>query len=77
MRKTVVLVFVTFCHVFVLDARARPEFPVVQAQEPPRIDGALEDAVWQNSPLILGDWISYNAGTRRKVHISYRRSYRL
>src|SRR5947199_10141429 len=60
MRKTVVLVFVTLCHVFILDAGDRPEFRVLRAQEPPKIDGALEDAVWQNSPLTLGDWISYN-----------------
>jgi len=77
MRKTVVLVFVTLCHVFVLDAGDRPEFLVLRAQEPPRIDGALEDAVWQNSPLTLGDWISYNPvrGEKSTFHTEVRIAY--
>ena len=27
---------------------------------PPKIDGVLDDEVWQQEPLILGDWVSYN-----------------
>src|SRR5439155_11341853 len=46
-----------------------------------KIDGALEDAVWQNSPLTLGDWISYNpvrgekSSFRTDVRIAYDERY--
>src|SRR5881296_254199 len=81
MRKTVVLVFVTLLDVFGLHADDRPEFLVSRAQEPPKIDGALEDEVWQNSPLTLGDWISYNplrgekSTFRTDVRIAYDERY--
>src|SRR5213594_86212 len=81
MRKTVVLVFVTFCHAFVLDAGDRPEFRVLRAHEPPKIDGALEDEAWLNSPLNLGDWISYTpvrgekSTFRTDVRIAYDERY--
>jgi hypothetical protein len=41
-------------------AQARPEFHVPRAAQPPKIDGVLDDEVWKQDPLPLGDWISYN-----------------
>ncbi len=56
---------------------ARPEFHVSRAEEPPRIDGDLNDEVWQNDPLVLGDWVSYNPlygeklAQRTEVRVAY------
>src|SRR5262245_47039308 len=37
-----------------------PDFRVTRAAQPPKIDGLLDDAAWQEGPLRLGDWLSYN-----------------
>src|ERR1051326_1818787 len=60
MEKAARVVLLTLLHVLALQATDRPDFVVAPAVEPPKIDGGLEDAVWQNPPLTLGDWISYN-----------------
>src|SRR2546425_8801593 len=58
-------------------AQERPEFHVTRAMQPPKIDGDLSDDVWDDDPLVLGDWISYNPlyGTampqRTQVRIAY------
>src|SRR5438093_8487683 len=81
MRKTVVLVFAMLFHMFRLHAADRPDFLVLRAKDPPKIDGALEDEVWQNPPLTLGDWISYNplrgekSSFRTDVRIAYDERY--
>jgi len=55
-------------------AQTRPEFRVSRA-EAPTIDGDLSDPVWDDDPLVLSDWLSYNPlyGTpmphRTEVHI--------
>jgi cellulose/xylan binding protein with CBM9 domain len=41
-------------------AQDRPEFPVERTAQPPKIDGVLDDDVWQRPPLPLGEWLSYN-----------------
>src|SRR5438093_6498514 len=38
----------------------RAAFGVARASAPPKIDGILDDEAWQQTPLVLGDWISYN-----------------
>lgn len=38
----------------------RRNFTVTRASAPPKIDGRLDDDIWQGPPLPLGDWISYN-----------------
>jgi hypothetical protein len=43
-----------------LRAQDRPDFRVPRATEPPRIDGVLDDEVWRQEPLRLGEWVSYN-----------------
>ncbi|MGE5346699.1 MAG: DUF5916 domain-containing protein, partial [Acidithiobacillales bacterium] len=40
---------------------------VVRTEEPPRIDGVLDDAAWKTPPLALGDWISYNPARGPKI----------
>ena len=57
----------------------RPEFRVARANEPPKIDGVLDDDAWEQEPLPLGEWIAYNplrGGTmpmqhRTDVRIAY------
>src|SRR5262247_1316178 len=41
-------------------AQERPQFHVARAAQPPKIDGDLNDDVWDDDPLVLGDWLSYN-----------------
>jgi len=58
-------------------AQERREFHVARAAQPPKIDGDLNDDVWDDDPLALGDWLSYNPlyGTpmphRTDVRIAY------
>ena len=58
-------------------AQERREFRVGRAIQPPKIDGVLDDDVWDDDPLVLGNWISYNPlyGTmmpqRTEVRIAY------
>jgi uncharacterized protein DUF5916/cellulose/xylan binding protein with CBM9 domain len=44
----------------IVHAQAPREFHVRRAVEPPKIDGDLGDDVWDDDPLSLGDWISYD-----------------
>ena len=58
-------------------AQSLPEFHISRAQQPPKIDGDLHDEAWNDDPLVLGDWLSYNPlyGTkmpqRTEVRIAY------
>jgi len=58
-------------------AQTRPEFHVSRATVPPKIDGDLSDEVWNDDPLTLTDWLSYNPlyGTplaqRTDVRVAY------
>src|SRR5262245_14724074 len=69
---TLLILFPTVVH-----AQERQEFRVGRAIQPPKIDGVLDDDVWNDDPLVLGDWISYNPlyGTmmpqRTEVRIAY------
>src|SRR5215475_10613966 len=60
-----------------LRAQTRPEFHFSRAMQPPKVDGRLDDDVWNDDPLVLGDWISYNPlygekiPQRTEVRISY------
>ena len=60
-------------------AQDRPAFRVERAEQPPKIDGVLDDEVWQRDPLPLADWLSYNplrgdpvpADLRTEVRVAY------
>jgi hypothetical protein len=58
-------------------AQERAVLQVPRAIVPPKIDGALDDEAWQQAPLILGDWISYDplpgekSAFRTDVRIAY------
>src|SRR5215831_20926491 len=58
-------------------AQERREFHVARAARPPKIDGDLNDDAWDDDPLVLGNWLSYNPlyGTpmpqRTDVRIAY------
>jgi hypothetical protein len=77
MRKIAVVLVFTLLHALGIHAEDRPEFAVSRALEPPKIDGVLEDEVWQNPPLMLGDWVSYSplagerAAFRTEVRVAY------
>ena len=55
----------------------RPDYHASRAEHPPKIDGILDDEVWDDDPLSTGDWISYNPlyGTtvpqKTQVRIAY------
>src|SRR5262245_22731173 len=63
----------------VVAAQDRPEYHVQRAIQPPKIDGVLDDQVWQQDPLPLGAWLSYNplrgdampAEFRTEIRIAY------
>ncbi len=60
-------------------AQDRPEFHLDRAAQPPKIDGVLDDEVWQRPPLQLDEWLSYNPnrgdaispGFRTDVRVAY------
>ena len=58
-------------------AQDRPSFDVVRTDVAPKIDGVLDDELWKQPPLILGDWISYNPlygekqALRTEVRVGY------
>ena len=62
-----------------LRAQNRQEFAIARAAQPPKIDGVLDDEVWKQDPLPLGEWVSYNplrggkisADLRTEVRIAY------
>ena len=60
MRKATLLVSLVMLGITVLHAEDRPEFLVPRALEAPKTDGSLEDEIWKEPPLTLGDWVSYN-----------------
>jgi hypothetical protein len=51
MRRTLAAVILIVCLASCLEAQNRPEFQVIRAIEPPKIDGILNDAVWTQDPL--------------------------
>jgi len=60
-----------------VQAQQRPEFVVARTSQAPRIDGVLDDEVWNGAPLVLGDWLSYNPlygqamQNATEVHVAY------
>src|SRR6185369_13785831 len=44
----------------IVAAQDRPDFRITRTDQPPKIDGELDDAAWQGGALPLGDWLSYN-----------------
>ncbi|PYS37032.1 MAG: hypothetical protein DMG14_22655 [Acidobacteria bacterium] len=78
MRHTITLAIFFFVLLSIAaHAEGRLEFRVSRAAQPPKIDGNLDDDVWNDDPLVLGDWLSYNPlyGTkmlqRTEVHVAY------
>ena len=60
-----------------LRAQERPEFRVSRAAEPPKIDGVLDDEVWKQEPLPVGEWISYNPLRGEKMPMQLRTDVRI
>ena len=60
-----------------VQAQQRPEFAVSRTSQAPKIDGVLDDEVWNAAPLTLGDWLSYNPlygqamSNPTEVHVAY------
>ena len=60
-----------------VQAQERPDIPVSRTMQAPKIDGVLDDEVWNAAPLILGDWLSYNPlygqamSNATEVHVAY------
>ena len=62
-------------------AAVRPDLRPGRAVQPPKIDGVLDDEVWQEAPLETGQWLSYNPlhgdpiRQQTKVWIAYDADY--
>lgn len=77
MRNTVILSLILISVTTALRGQDRKQFNVVRTTEPPKIDGVLNDAVWKQEPLALGEWVSYNPlrGGRAEVRTDVRIAY--
>src|SRR5215831_10184784 len=77
MQRTVTLLAIIVCATLTLRAQEPAEFKIARAVEPPKIDGILNDEVWNREPLPLGEWVAYNplrggrADQRTEVRIAY------
>src|SRR3954467_1476115 len=77
LRLTILSALLAFASVRSTFAQALPEFRVVRAAVPPTIDGNLDDAVWQSSPLDMTEWVSYGplrgerGAPRTDVRVAY------
>jgi len=77
MQRTVTLLAIIVCASLTLRAQEPAEFKIARAVEPPKIDGILNDEVWNREPLPLGEWVAYNplrgghADQRTEVRIAY------
>jgi len=60
-----------------LRAQDHPEFQVARAATPPKIDGVLDDQVWTQEALALGDWVSYNPLQGEKMTADFRTDVRI
>ena len=60
MRKIVLIILLCQFAALSLHAEKPPDFQVRRAAVPPKIDGILNDDIWQQEPLPLGEWVSYN-----------------
>ena len=58
--QTVAILLLVAGAVIQVCGQERAAFGVARASAPPKIDGILDDEAWQQAPLVLGDWISYN-----------------
>src|SRR5215510_4285985 len=77
MQRTVTLLAIIVCATLTLRAQEPAEFTIARAVEPPKIDGILNDEVWNREPLPLGEWVAYNplrdgrADQRTEIRIAY------
>lgn len=42
------------------NSTSRSDLDITVIAEPPRIDGSLQETAWQNPPLPIGDWLTYD-----------------
>ncbi|HLQ76482.1 MAG TPA: DUF5916 domain-containing protein, partial [Terriglobia bacterium] len=77
MRRIILALFVFTCAVTALQGQSRPDIPVLRTTVAPKIDGVLDDEVWKQEPLTVGDWVSYSplrgshADQRTEVRMAY------
>jgi len=77
MRTTIAFVIILVCVEAGFSTDLSTDFHILRATEPPKIDGILNDEVWNREPLSLGEWVSYNplrgthADLRTDVRIAY------
>src|SRR5689334_18413554 len=59
-------------------AQTSPDIPVTRVSQPPKIDGVLDDEVWQQvTPLPADAWVSYNPVRGDKMPDAYRTEARV
>jgi len=75
MRTTIAFVIILVCVEAGLATDLSTDFHILRATEPPKIDGILNDEVWNREPLSLGEWVSYNP--LRGAHTDLRTDVRI
>src|SRR5262252_7636378 len=75
MRTTIAFVIILVCVEAGFSTDLSNDFHILRATEPPKIDGILNDEVWNREPLSLGEWVSYNP--LRGAHTDLRTDVRI
>ena len=77
MKTALAIVALLLATVSDLRAQTRREFHVERAAQPPTIDGVLDDELWKQSALPLGDWVSYNPLRGDRMSMQFRTEVRI
>ena len=77
MTRVYAIVVLFFIAAAKVQAQDQPEFQVARAAAPPKIDGVLDDEVWKQEALPLGDWVSYNPVNGDKMSADFRTEVRI
>lgn len=60
-----------------VSAQTSQDFQIARAAQAPAIDAVLNDEVWQQDPLPLGEWASYNPTRGDKMPADFRTDVRI
>jgi hypothetical protein len=77
MRRALLLAGLVLLGVTNARAQERPEFHITRAPQAPKIDGILDDMAWNDPPLPIGEWVSYNPLRGDKMPEQFRTEVRI
>ena len=76
-RTVTVLVLLLLSFASEIRAQSRQTFEATRVATPPKIDGALDDEAWTQTPLALNEWISYQPNRGDKMPPQFRTDVRI